>query len=309
MLSIGGEEIDDVFLTIDNELFLKYNVKKGDVMFGAIIGDIVGSRFEFVRNDDRGKNFEFWGKGCRPTDDSFMTLAVAKALYLCRSRYDLLRENTVTCMREVARLHKNTGWGGRFYRWLFEGADRVGCNSYGNGAGMRISPVSWVADSEEEVKRLVRIVTGVSHDHPESYCGAEAVAMAGYLARIGTKREEIRRRLVEYYPVLADGQFTVRGLQKSYGYDNAGEWVTCRGSVPQALVCFLESDGFEDAVRNAVSIGGDSDTIGAMAGGIAEAFYGLPEGFEEKALSYLTDDLQQIERAFSKIKRPRTPQG
>lgn len=274
-------------------------------MIGAIIGDIVGSRFEFVEHDHRDKNFVFWGAGCRPTDDSFMTLAVANALYLSKGDGEKLQKAVVFCMRDVAHKHPNTGWGERFFRWLFREENPKPYNSYGNGAGMRISPVGWVADNEEEVKKLSRIVTEVTHNHPEGLKGAEAVAMAVYLARIGKSKDEIRAKMQDYYPQLKDKDFTIKNIYGHYGYDDLGNWVTCQGSIPQALVAFLDSESFEDAVRNAVWIGGDSDTIGAMAGSIAEAYYGVPHELEEKALTYLTDDLKGLYYAFGLIRKER----
>lgn len=272
-------------------------------MIGAIIGDIVGSRFEFVEDDDRDKNFIFWGSNCRATDDSFMTLAVAKALFLAKGDKEKLKGNVANCLRSVAKDHPNTGWGEMFYRWLFK--ESKISNSFGNGAGMRISPVGWVAESEEEVKELSRIITEVSHNHPEGLKGAEAVAMAVYLARIGKSKDAIRVKMQGYYPQLKDENFTIENLRGHYGYDNLGKWVTCEGSIPQALAAFLDSVSFEDAIRNAVCIGGDSDTIGAMAGGIAEAYYGVPAEMEEKALSYLSDDLQGLYHAFGLIRKER----
>lgn len=275
-------------------------------MIGAIIGDIVGSRFEFVFDDHRDKNFVLFGNGCRPTDDSFMTLAVAKALFLSKGDREKLKEIIVYCMRSVAHDHPNTGWGGRFYKWLFKEVSPQPYNSYGNGAGMRISPVGWVADSEEEVKELSKIITEVSHNHPEGLKGAEAVAMAVYLARVGKSKEEIRARMQEYYPQLKDKNFTIENIYGRYGYDDNGDWVTCQGSIPQALAAFLDSVDFEDAIRNAVCIGGDSDTIGAMAGSIAEAYYGVSPELEEKALSYLTDDLKGLYYSFETIRKKKS---
>ena len=274
-------------------------------MLGAIIGDIVGSRFEFDEDNRRPKDFELFTKTCRATDDSFMTLAVAKALLLSKGDKERLKEVVVPCMRNLAHEHPNTGWGGGFYKWLFVDANPKPYNSCGNGAGMRISPVGWVADSEEEVKELSRIVTEVSHNHPEGLKGAEAVAMAVYLARTGKPKEEIRARMQEYYPQLKDESFTIANIYGHYGYDDWGNWVTCQGSIPQALVAFLDSNDFEDAIRNAVCIGGDSDTIGAMAGSIAEAYYGVPAELEEKALSYLPDDLKGLYYAFETVRKPR----
>ena len=274
-------------------------------MLGAIIGDIVGSRFEFVEDDNRSKNFALFTSNCRPTDDSFMTVAVAKALLLAKGDKEKLKGIVVDCMKDVAHAHPNTGWGERFYKWLFVERNPQPYNSYGNGAGMRISPVGWVAESEEEVKELSKIVPEVSHNHPEGIKGAEAVAMGVYLARIGKSKEEIREKLQEYYPKLKDKNFTIENIHGSYGYDDYGDWVTCQGSIPQALIAFLDSTSFEDAIRNAVCIGGDSDTIGAMAGSIAEAYYGVSYDMEDKTLEYLTDDLKSLYFAFEAIKKKR----
>ena len=147
--------------------------------------------------------------------------------------------------------------------------------------------------------------TEVSHNHPEGIKGAEAVAMGVYLARIGKSKEEIREKLQEYYPKLKDKYFTIENIHGSYGYDDYGNWVTCQGSIPQALIAFLDSTSFEDAIRNAVCIGGDSDTIGAMTGSIAEAYYGISYEMEDKALEYLTDDLKSLYFAFGTIKKKR----
>ena len=274
-------------------------------MLGAIIGDIVGSRFEFVEDDNRSKNFALFTSNCRPTDDSFMTLAVAKALLLSKGDKEKLKNIVVRCMKDVALEHPNTGWGERFYKWVFVERNPQPYNSYGNGEGMRISPVGWVAESEEEVKQLSKIVTEVTHNHPEGIKGAEAVAMGVYLARIGKSKEEIREKLQEYYPKLKDKNFTIENIHGSYGYDDYGDWVTCQGSIPQALIAFLDSTSFEDAIRNAVCIGGDSDTSGAMTGSIAEAYYGISYEMEDKALEYLTDDLKGLYFAFETIKKSR----
>ena len=271
-------------------------------MIGAIIGDIVGSRFEFVEDGCRGKDFALFASGCRFTDDSLMTLAVAKSLLLSKGNYDNLGKLTTQVMKDIAKPYPRIGWGAMFYKWLFERS--VPYNSYGNGAGMRISPVGWVAESEEEVKMLSKKVTEISHNHPEGIKGAEAVAMGVYLARIGKSKEEIREKLQEYYPKLKDKNFTIENIHGGYGYDDYGDWVTCQGSIPQAIIAFLDSTSFEDAIRNAVCIGGDSDTIGAMAGSIAEAYYSVPIELEEKALSYLPEDLQGLCHAFRTIKKP-----
>ena len=274
-------------------------------MLGAIIGDIVGSRFEFIQDDDRGKDFKLFTSSCHFTDDGLMTLAVAKSLIINKDWEDIetLQKTTVRNMKEIAKAYPNVGWGASFYKWLFEKS--IPYNSFGNGAGMRISPVGWVADSEEQVKTLSNAITEISHNHPEGLKGAEAIAMAVYLARIGSTKEYVRKRMTDYYSELSNPSFNIEYLLGHYGYDDWGNWVTCQGSIPQAIVAFLDGESFEDVIRNAVAIGGDSDTIGAMAGSIAEAYYGIPYEFEDKALEYLPNDLKSIYYAFGTIKRKR----
>lgn len=270
-------------------------------MLGALIGDVVGSRFEF--KDFKSKDFLFFAPNCRPTDDSLMTLAIAKALVMYKGDEARLAPLTERYMHEIAKKHPNVGWGGRFYKWVME-LDPTPPHSLGNGAGMRISPIGWVADSEDDVKRLSRIVTEITHGHPEGLLGAEAVAMAVYLARTGTSKDEIYRRMVaDYYPEI--DSFTLDKIRPSYDIDDKGLWVTCRGSIPQALRAFFEAEGFEDTIRNAISIGGDADTIAAMAGSVAEAYYGVPPEMEDLLLEYLPEDLLSIYLAFGTVKRKR----
>ena len=271
-------------------------------MLGAIIGDIVGSRFQFM--DYKSKEFDFFVPHCTPTDDSFMTLAIAKALLLTKDWNDLddLKSRTVLMMKEIAHAHPNTGWGANFYRWLF--VRSYPYESYGNGAGMRVSAVGWVAESEEEVKKLSKAVTEISHNHPEGLLGAECVAIAVYLARTGVSKEEIKQRLIkDYYPELAD--MTLDKIRPNYCIDDGGSWVTCRGSIPQAMTAFFEGKDFEDCIRGAISIGGDADTIACMTGAVAEAYYGVSYEMEDKAIEYLSDDLKNIYYAFDRIKKKR----
>ena len=270
-------------------------------MLGALIGDVVGSRFEF--KNFKSREFLFFAPDCHPTDDSLMTLAVAEALVLCRNDDSRLAEVTERCMHRIARRHPNVGWGGRFYQWVFE-LNPANPYSLGNGAGMRISPVGWVADSEEKTKELCRTVTEITHGHPEGLLGAEAIAIAIYMARTGRSKEEIYKRMItDYYPEIDD--FTLDKIRPNYEIDDKGLWVTCRGSIPQALRAFFEADGFESTIRNAISIGGDADTIAAMAGSVAEAYYGVPQEMEEGLLKYLSEDLLGIYNAFSLIKKGR----
>ena len=246
-------------------------------MWGAIIGDIVGSRFEF--ENCRSKEFALFHPNCEFTDDTLMTIAVAYALYRAgRSGERVLAGETVRAMQAFAKMYPYVGWGGFFSEWLKQENPKP-YGSWGNGAAMRVSPVGEYARSEEEVKALSRAVTAVSHDHPEGLKGAECTAMCVYLAKNGAAKEEIFARAKKYYPEL--GSNTV-----SYQFDES-----CQGTVPEALLCFFEGKDFEDTIRNAVSIGGDSDTIAAIAGGVAEAFFGIPQALVEEAKRYLPDEL------------------
>lgn len=260
-------------------------------MIGAIIGDIVGSRFEF--DNHRSKQFELFGRGCFATDDSIMSLAVAKALMLAVTVRDQLSEAdyyaaisrlAVEQMQAIGRHYPDCGYGGRFYGWIYS-PDPKPYNSFGNGAAMRISPVGWLAESRAEVINLSRAVTEVSHNHPEGIKGAEATALAIFLARRGDSMGEIKRAMQEYY----DLDFTIDGIRPTYRFNE-----TCQATVPQALVAFFESDSFEDAIRTAISVGGDSDTLAAITGAVAEAYYGVPPELADQALSYLDDRLLPI---------------
>ncbi|PIJ60658.1 ADP-ribosylglycohydrolase family protein [Mesotoga sp. H07.pep.5.3] len=266
-------------------------------MLGAITGDVVGSRFEF--NNHRDKNFELFTEDCFATDDSIITLAVAKAIIETeksinkseiKSRTDsdylsLLRMLAVKYMQEIGRDYPNCGYGGMFGRWVFNDFPEP-YNSFGNGAAMRISPVGFVAETEEEVISLSSAVTSVTHNHREGIKGAEATVMAIFLARHGLSKREIRSRVSEdYYPL----DFKIDEIRNTYKFSE-----TCQETVPQAIECFLESVSFEDAVRTAVSLGGDSDTIAAITGAIAQAYYGVPDWIRLKTLSYLDRRLRFI---------------
>lgn len=250
-------------------------------MLGAIVGDIIGSPYEF--GSDKTKNFPLFRYECRPTDDSLMTLAVACACTRADIEDERDFKRTLVClMRELGRQYPDAGYGASFYRWL-QDDHAIAYGSYGNGSGMRVSPVAWVASSLAEAEKLAKWSAEVTHDSEEGIRGARAIAAAVYLARRGKTKEAIRAYIEDnYYPL----DFTLDGIRPTYRFD-----VTCRGSVPQAIVCFLESTDYEDAVRNAVSLGGDGDTLAAMAGAIAEAYYGIPDGITEKALSYMDGNL------------------
>ncbi len=256
-------------------------------MLGAIIGDIVGSRFEW--NNHRSKDFELFTPECEPTDDSIMTLAIAKALISCEGDYAGLGGKAVYWMRRIGQPHPGCGYGGRFYEWMYSDNPQP-YHSFGNGAAMRVSPCGFIASSLDEAKYLSRSVTEVTHNHPEGLKGAEAVTTAIYLARTGSTKDEIRRAVREaYYPL----DFTLDEIRDTYRFNE-----TCQGTVPQAIEAFLESTDFEDAIRHAISIGGDSDTLAAITGGIAEAYYGVPDNIRQAAEGFLAPELLAILREF-----------
>lgn len=257
-------------------------------MLGAIIGDIVGSRFEW--HNHRFKEFDFFTDSCFFTDDTVMTLAIGKALLNSKKDYSNLSEMAIKYMRNIGRDYPNCGYGGHFNCWLFD--DNMGpYNSFGNGAAMRVSACGFVAKTLEEVIMLSKKVTEVTHNHPEGIKGAEATAVAIFLAKSGKSIEEIRKYINKNYYSL---NFKLDDIRNSYSFNE-----TCQETVPEAIEAFLESTSFEDAIRNAISIGGDSDTLAAITGSIAEAYYGIPANIKEKALSYLDNRLLNIYYEFA----------
>lgn len=252
-------------------------------MIGAIIGDIVGSRFEW--NNIKNKEFELLNYKCFFTDDSIMSLAIAKAVLECKNDYTDLGKKAIYWMQKIGRKYPNCGYGGNFYDWIYSDNPSP-YNSYGNGAAMRVSACGLVAKSIEEAITLSRKVTEISHNHPEGIKGAEATAVAIYLAKSGVNILDIRDYINDnYYPM----NFKLDDIRDSYRFNE-----TCQGTVPQAIEAFLESNNFEDAIRNAISIGGDSDTLAAITGSIAEAYYGVPTGIRKHALTFLDEELLTI---------------
>jgi len=262
-------------------------------MLGSIIGDIAGSRFEF--NNHRSKEFELFTKDCFVTDDSIMTLAVAKAILACDGDWKQLEENSVKYMQSIGRKYPDCGYGGMFSKWMFSDKPKP-YNSFGNGAAMRVSACGFIAQTEKEAKKLSKKVTGVTHNHPEGIKGAEAVVIAIFLARMGSSKNEIKERIEKDYYKL---DFTLGSIREHYQFNE-----TCQDTVPQAIQAFLESVSFEDAIRNAISIGGDSDTLAAITGGIAEAYYGIPVELKRKAQFFLNAELRSIYKEWNRyIKR------
>lgn len=262
-------------------------------MLGAIIGDIVGSIYEF--DNIKTKDFEFFSDEMEFTDDTVMTLAVADAI-LHAEGMEHLPKWSIKRMRELGREYPYCSYGVRFMDWLWDANPRP-YGSYGNGAGMRVSAVAWAAQTLEDCVVMSRSVTMVTHSHPEGIKGAEAIAVAAYLALHGMSKDNIRRVIEAKYYKL---DFTLDEIRDSYWFDE-----TCQGTIPQAIEAFLESDSFEDAIRNAISIGGDSDTLAACTGAIAEAYYGIPQAMRDQAKTYLDAKLLGILDAFEEKYPPK----
>lgn len=259
-------------------------------MKGAIIGDIIGSVYE--GHNIFTKDFDLFGDYNCFTDDSVMTCAVAQAL-MHPDR------NVVKIFQETARRYPHAGYGPKFIRWIFAD-DPQPYNSCGNGSAMRISPVGLFGKNIEEVRTLAREMTMVSHDHIEGVRGAECTAVCVFLAKQEKTKEEIKKYVQsEYYPLdKTCMQYRLNNMIKYGG-------ITCQETVPEAIQCFLESEDFEDCIRTAVSIGGDSDTIAAIAGGIAEAYYGIPDDIWDIAKGHLSFDLLGIVNNFYKTIKER----
>ena len=270
--------------------------------YGALIGDMVGSVYEW--RNIKTKEFPFWVRGCFATDDSIMTLAILKALTKAveDGTFDTKTDPQwikafQDAMQEVGRPHPNCGYGGRFMDWMYEDHPHP-YNSCGNGSAMRVSPVAWFARSLAECERLALLTALPSHNHPDGIAGAQATAGATYLALHGATKDEIRAYVERFYRL----DFTIDEIRPTYKWESL-----CSGSVPPAVVAFLDSTDFEDCIRNTVSIGGDTDTLCAISGAIAEAFYGVPEKHYGAVIGRLQaagDNLYPILRKLEEIDWP-----
>lgn len=243
-------------------------------MLGAIIGDIVGSVCEW--HNIKTKAFPFFREDCFFTDDTVMTVAVAEAIRNGGKPGDF-----IDAMKKWGRLYPDAGYGGRFGGWVLS-ADREPYNSWGNGSAMRVSPCAWAHDTLKAVEQAAEACAAVTHNHPEGIKGAQATAAAIFLAREGKGKAEIKQYISDRYGY--DLNRTLDEIRPVYRFDES-----CQETVPEAIIAFLESDSFEDAIRNAISIGGDSDTLAAITGSIAEAAYGIPEEIRVKAVGFLDE--------------------
>lgn len=249
-------------------------------MIGAIAGDIIGSPYEF--NPHKSVDFPMFGPGCRFTDDTVLTIALAKSI--------ITGEDYVELLKQFSRHYPKAGYGATFAKWAASSYCEP-YNSFGNGAAMRISPVGFYYETLEDVLAKAETYTAVTHNHPEGIKGALATAAAIFMARNGGTKDDIRRYISSTFGYNLTR--TCDQIRPGYRFD-----VTCQGSVPESIICFLESTDFDSAVRLAVSLGGDSDTQACIAGGIAEAMYGVPDWIKEQALGYLDEELRTIQHEF-----------
>ena len=254
-------------------------------MLGALVGDIIGSVYEFWNT--KSTDFELFSARSRFTDDSVMTLAVAK--WLLEDEAHTLHY-LIYCMQELGDHHPNAGYGGRFMGWLSEDCPQP-YNSWGNGAGMRVSPVGLYAKTLDEALALAALTASVSHNHPEGVKGAQAIATSVFLCKQGKSKQEIKDYIEKTFGYNLHR--SIAEIRPFYNFD-----VSCQGSVPEAIIAFLEGNSFEEVIRLAISLGGDSDTIGAMAGAIAACMYQIPDDIAERCDALLTEDLREIKDRF-----------
>lgn len=261
-------------------------------MFGAILGDIIGSPFEFDRGD-KTKDFELFTEGCSFTDDTVLSIAVADALMAVGrdASEEEVRKAVTEKMQSWGKKYPYAGYGGRFRLWLAE-EDPKPYFSYGNGSAMRVSPVGWLYDTLERTREVAAWTAEVSHDHPEGIKGAAVTAGSIFLARNGAAKEDIRK-LAEQSGY--DMNRTLDEIRPSYHHMES-----CQETVPEAIIAFLEAEDFEDAIRNAVSLGGDTDTQGAITGSIAEAYFGIPEALKAECRNRVDRDMRKILDRFEK---------
>ena len=249
-------------------------------IIGAISGDIIGSVYE--RNSIKTKDFELFSPYSCFTDDTVMTLGIAK--WLCEDRDSM--EVLIECVQNIGNQYPNAGYGRNFSQWLNQ-VDPQPYGSWANGSAMRVSPVAWVGDSLEEVQKLAKMSAIITHDHPEGIKGALSTADAVYLARTGASKDEIREHVEVNYGY--DLSRRLDDIRPTYSFE-----LHCKKSVPESIICFLEAENFEDAVRNAVSLGGDADTLAAIAGSIASAYWDVPDTIWDKTICRLDDNLFTI---------------
>lgn len=265
-------------------------------MYGAILGDIIGSPFEFDRGD-KTKNFKLFSRRSHFTDDSVMTLAVCEALLKVGQDATVkkIEDAVISSMQSWGRRYPHEGYGGYFRCWLTARHPEP-YNSFGNGSAMRVSAAGWLYDSLEKTRVVAKATANVTHNHPEGIKGAEATASAIFMARNGSSKEEIKKYIENEFHY--DLNRTLDEIRPSFHMDE-----TCQKTVPEAIIAFLEARDFEDAIRNAVSLGGDTDTLGAITGSIAEAYFGISETLISECRNRINKDMRDVVDTFYSLVR------
>ena len=265
-------------------------------MYGAILGDIIGSPFEFDRGD-KTKDFKLFSRRSHFTDDSVMTLAVCEALLKVGQDATVkeIEDAVISSMQSWGRRYPHEGYGGYFRCWLTARHPEP-YNSFGNGSAMRVSAAGWLYDSLEKTRVVAKATANVTHNHPEGIKGAEATASAIFMARNGSSKEEIKKYIENEFHY--DLNRTLDEIRPSFHMDE-----TCQKTVPEAIIAFLKARDFEDAIRNAVSLGGDTDTLGAITGSIAEAYFGISETLISECRNRINKDMRDVVDAFYSLVR------
>ena len=262
-------------------------------MYGAILGDMIGAPYEFDKGK-KTKDFLMFNDAVGFTDDSVMTIAVAEA-FLDEMEGKAGREEAlIASMKKWGHRYPGAGYGGRFFGWIF-GPSSEPYRSLGNGSAMRVSSAGWLFETIEETRKAARDSAKVTHNHPEGIKGAEATASAIFLARTGKSKAEIREFVIREFGY--DLTRTCDEIRPGYRHVE-----TCMETVPEAITAFLEGENFEDVIRTAVSLGGDCDTLTCIAGGIAEAFYGVPEEMVSECRMRLPSDMLEVVDRFEKVR-------
>ena len=267
-------------------------------MYGAILGDIIGEPYEFDRMVNKTKDFPLFSEDPTYTDDSVMTIAVCEGILNAGIDADesTMKNSMIKSMQLWGHRYPLAGYGGRFHMWLASESTKP-YGSWGNGSAMRVSAVGWLFETLERTREVARWSAEVTHNHPEGIKGAESTARIIWLARNGYSKEQIREYVVREFGY--DLSRTCDQIRPLYHHEES-----CQKTVPEAITAFLEGTSFEDALRTAVSLGGDCDTLTAIATGMAEAFYGIPDELKAKCLEYTEDDMHETMAAFDKAAIP-----
>ena len=264
-------------------------------MYGAILGDIIGSPYEFDKGN-KSKDFEMFEGDAGFTDDTVMTIAVAEALTATLGEDDdFIKDSIVYSMKRWGKKYPDAGYGLRFIDWLAS-TDPKPYDSYGNGSAMRVSSAGWLYDTLEETLHAAKLTSEVTHNHPEGIKGAQATAAAIFMARTGSSKEDIKNYIVSEFGY--DLSRTCDEIRPAYKHVES-----CQETVPEAITAFLEGESFEDVIRTAVSLGGDCDTLTCIAGSIAEAFYGVPEDLLDECILRVPAEMYEVIQSFDELRK------